>query len=133
MMIQFIERINDYIFYSSDGELTEFFTYIHSLKVGVDSDEYKYFKLYNIALYLKDPDNYVENYFKFRGLLIEEKSSDELVSALKSVISGNQKAWDEYKKGNDKAIGRFIGLLVKEHKLDPKIAKDIIESNRKLI
>lgn len=47
---------------------------------------------------------------------VEYTSSDETVSAVKNVISSNEKAVNDYKDGNGNVIGFLIGMVQKELK-----------------
>lgn len=133
------DSIRDFVLGASEEELTEFFTYLHNLTKDMSKEDKSLFHYdmdmayFNRAVAERYPEDYVEKYFQFRNLLIKENSTEDIVEYLKIIISKNEKAWKEYKEGNDKAIGRFIGLLGKEYKVDPKVAKGAIEANRHVL
>lgn len=118
------QSIRKYVFESTDDELIEFFNTVSKEDWIIP---------FNWAVQEKYPDEYVYKYFLFRGLLLETKSSGEILDYLKIIISKNEKAWNDYISGNDKVIGRFLGLLIKEYKVDPKLAKETIEDYKQYL
>lgn len=117
-----------YIFNSSHDEIQEFF---NCFTAEQRNNEFKpLFDVINVCLYEKDPTKYVLNYFTYRKLIIQEVSNDNLIIALKNIISTNEKAWKDYTGGKDSVIGRFVGLLAKATGVSPVEAKKFIEANK---
>lgn len=72
-----------------------------------------------------------KQFLEKNNLLISSSiNADEIVE---KIISSNQKAADDYKKGNEKALNFLAGLVMRETKgtLDPKKAQELLKSKLK--
>ena len=61
--------------------------------------------------------------------LLQNSNSDDLIAVVREVLRSNQKAYDDYRNGELKAIGFLIGQVMKATKgsANPALVKNIIE------
>jgi Asp-tRNA(Asn)/Glu-tRNA(Gln) amidotransferase B subunit len=88
-------------------------SYSHAKKI-IDDCWYDYCG-YNIIEYLCS------------SRLMNEASSTDILVVVRGVIAKNERAADQYRSGNTKAIGALVGSVLKIIKADPKIVQELIK------
>jgi hypothetical protein len=139
-MTEIEQSYYNWILTSSDDEMKEFFSYFdlkywkvnseNDISDEMDTNIAAMFWIINYVL--SKMENYVYKFFYYRNLIINnDKSTDDIIIVLKEIVSKNEKAWNDYKNGNDKAVGRFVGQLSKLTSISPQESIKIIETYKK--
>ncbi len=123
--MNFYESTEKWVLESSDQELTEFFA---AFNKDEKEDHRDIIHLINYFITKKYPDNWVEKYFEFRGLIAKATDAGELDGVIDKIIADNQQVSDDLKAGKLAALGRLIGLVRKAlPSSNPSDAKKALE------
>ena len=127
------ERIYKAIYDVLDAEAAQFQLEFKALEAKFDEDNYQDIDWQG----WRDGVNEWEGALKRRvitikvDLLIDElglrltRNEDELVKIVES--AKKTLAYAQYLQGNQKALNVVIGAVLKEHKVDPKVIRDLLE------